>query len=352
MPRTNRPPTRPRRRAAACLATLILTVGISACDADPTVPSVRPAPGEPPATARVKQNRSGFLSGAGGVALFYQLVGNGPDTVIVLHGGPGLSMSHLVPDIDRLAEGRTLIFFDQRGGGYSPLPNPDPSALSVDLFVADVEAARQHLALKRVTLLGHSWGAILAGLYAAAHADRVERLVLLDPGPIAPPYFTEFSAAVSTRLTVDDFAQYGTLLALVADGPDPFGSCEAALTLLFSHYQHDPASIERMRGRWCGGSLTGIRQGRFVTRNVVLTAIADLDLRPLLTTALAGRTVPALVLYGDAEPIPLASAEDWAAAIPGARLVVLPHAGHFPWLEANPVAKEFFKVVGDFLRHS
>lgn len=89
-----------------------------------------------------------------------------------------------------------------------------------------------------------------------------------------------------------------------------------------------------------------------MTRNVVLTAIADLDLRPLLTTALAGRTVPTLVLYGDAEPISLANAEDWVAAIPGAKLVVLPHAGHFPWLEANPVAKEFFKVVGDFLRHS
>lgn len=56
--------------------------------------------------------------------------------------------------------------------------------------------------------------------------------------------------------------------------------------------------------------------------------------------------------HGDAEPIPLASAADWAAAIRGASLVVLPHAGHFPWLEADPVAKEFFKVVSDFLRHS
>jgi hypothetical protein len=36
----------------------------------------------------------------------------------------------------------------------------------------------------------------------------------------------------------------------------------------------------------------------------------------------------------------------------GARFVVLLHAGSFPWLEANPVAKEFFEVVSDFLRHS
>jgi pimeloyl-ACP methyl ester carboxylesterase len=56
--------------------------------------------------------------------------------------------------------------------------------------------------------------------------------------------------------------------------------------------------------------------------------------------------------HGDAEPIPLASAADWAAAIPGASLVVLPHAGHFPSLEASPVAKEFFKTVSEFLPRS
>jgi pimeloyl-ACP methyl ester carboxylesterase len=56
--------------------------------------------------------------------------------------------------------------------------------------VADLEALRQHFKLRRVTLMGHSWGCGLAVLYAAAYPEIVKRLLLIAPLPPArTPFF-------------------------------------------------------------------------------------------------------------------------------------------------------------------
>ena len=64
-----------------------------------------------------------------------------------------------------------------RGTGGSDRP-VDPLAYGIDDYVEDVEELRMHLALERMLLLGHSHGGVVAQAYAAAHATRVERVVL------------------------------------------------------------------------------------------------------------------------------------------------------------------------------
>ena len=60
-----------------------------------------------------------------GIQIFERRRGDGPPTV-VLHGGPGAQHDYLLPGFDRLARGRTLIYYDQRGGGRSPVPREVP----------------------------------------------------------------------------------------------------------------------------------------------------------------------------------------------------------------------------------
>src|SRR5690242_8008307 len=98
-------------RHVAALALLSL---LYACGAAPAMP--------PP------HARGGHLPVAPGVSLHYRVIGSGPDTVIVLHGGPGLQSSYLLSVLDPLARDRTLIYYDQRGRGQSDLV--DSSALS------------------------------------------------------------------------------------------------------------------------------------------------------------------------------------------------------------------------------
>lgn len=66
---------------------------------------------------------TGYVLGAGGVRLFYRMEGQGPDTIVVLHGGPGFSLEGLRPDLRPLARHHTLLYFDQRGSGRSEMPD-------------------------------------------------------------------------------------------------------------------------------------------------------------------------------------------------------------------------------------
>src|SRR3989475_6721776 len=117
-----------------------------------------------------------------GVRLFTRRAGDGPP-VVVLHGGPGAHHDYLLPQYDLLARGRTLLYYDQRGGGRSPVGRDTPVAWQE--HVADLEALRRHWSIDRLTLLGYSWGSLLAVLYWLDHPEQVERLAPVSPAP--PP---------------------------------------------------------------------------------------------------------------------------------------------------------------------
>src|SRR2546427_499715 len=91
-----------------------------------------------------------------GVRLYTRRVGHGPP-VVVLHGGPGAHHDYLLPQYDHLAEGgRALLYYDQRGGGRSPVPRDVPVGWRE--HVADLEALRVYWELDRLTVVGYSWG--------------------------------------------------------------------------------------------------------------------------------------------------------------------------------------------------
>ena len=96
-----------------------------------------------------------------GIELFERRIGSGPE-VVVLHGGPGAQHDYLLPGFDRLAHGRTLIYYDQRGGGRSPVTRDVPVGWRE--HVHDLEALRDVWGLEQLHLCGYSWGALLAML--------------------------------------------------------------------------------------------------------------------------------------------------------------------------------------------
>ena len=95
----------------------------------------------------------GYVDAGGGVRLFYRLLGPGRDTVVVIHGGPGLSFEYFGHELDPLASrGHALLFYDQRGGGRSTLVS-DSAGLQASRFAEDLEAVRRHFKLARLNTL-------------------------------------------------------------------------------------------------------------------------------------------------------------------------------------------------------
>lgn len=99
----------------------------------------------------------------------------GPATV-VLHGGPGSGTQPSVLDWFDLATQR-VVLFDQRGAGRS-IPQGGLDGNDSHRLVADIERIREHLGIDRWMVVGGSWGATLALLYAGAHASRISAMVL------------------------------------------------------------------------------------------------------------------------------------------------------------------------------
>src|SRR5438034_6935161 len=132
-----------------------------------------------------------------GVRLYTRRAGDGPP-VVVLHGGPGAHHDYLLPQYDRLAAdggsrgargGRALLYYDQRGGGRSPVARDTPVGWRE--HVADLEALRSILGVERLTVCGYSWGGLLAVLYLLEHPAHVERLALVSPASITVAYRRE-----------------------------------------------------------------------------------------------------------------------------------------------------------------
>lgn len=87
------------------------------------------------------------------------------ETVILLHGGPGVPMD-FSPLAEHLSGNYQVIAFEQRGTGRSPAKG---ATYSLDEYLKDLDAVADHFHLDRFHLLGHSWG----GLYAQIYAENI-----------------------------------------------------------------------------------------------------------------------------------------------------------------------------------
>ncbi|HQR17941.1 MAG TPA: alpha/beta fold hydrolase [Gemmatimonadales bacterium] len=252
-----------------------------------------------------------------GVELFERRLGHGPATV-VLHGGPGAHHDYLLPGFDALADRRTLIYYDQRGGGRSAVPRDVPVGWREQ--VADLEALREAWGLERLSIAGYSWGGLLALLYATEHPGRVERLALVSPAPAWRAARLEFERRFTERTMAPALQEArATLRASGLRERDPAAFQRRTFELSVAGYFHDPAKVS---------GLTPFRvTGR--TQQEVWDSLGDYDLRP----ALARLRIPAIVVHGDDDPIPAESAQTLAALL-AAPLHLLADCGHVPYVEA------------------
>jgi proline iminopeptidase len=241
-----------------------------------------------------------------------------------------MDMGYMVPDFQPLAERHRLLFYDQRGGGRSELLADDAALYTMDRHVADLEALRLEFGLERMTLVAHSFGPAIAASYAMAHPDRVERMVFLGPvPPRAGTFWARYAANLDARLTSDQRAALTTLEQAMIHGPDPVEACRGYWAIALEPRVERPELASRITGDFCSAEAAAIRSGMAVAGPHTLASLGDWDFRP----GLAAVTAPTLILHGEAEAIPMDLVEEWTSALPSARLVKVPGASHFAYVE-------------------
>jgi proline iminopeptidase len=275
----------------------------------------------------------------GGAELYCREIGQGT-AIIVLHGGPDFDHSYLVPDLDRLSDSFHLIYYDQRGRGRSA-DGVRPEDVTLASDIADLEKVRQHFHLDSVVLLGHSWGTVLALEYALRYPQRVSRMILMNPAPASTDDYKQLRKEwlekraddMERRKTVSDTAAYKE-----AD-PD---AVTAYYRIHFKPALARPEDYEKLIARMQANFIRQGKEGIIKARAVESRLMNDTwsspgyDLLPKLKSL----KIPTLVIYGDHEFIPAATAEHITRAIPNARMVTLKGCGHFSYLECPVAVRE------------
>lgn len=232
--------------------------------------------------------------------------------LLLLHGW-GASAQLFEPVIGPLLEGRSLIVPDLPGFGETP---PPPQAWSAHDYALWTVALLDRLGIERCDVVGHSNGGRIAIVMAAEHADRVDKLVLVDSAGIRARRGLGYHARVRTYKMLRRAQQSRVLPERVR---------RAART-----------RAER-RGSEDFRAASG-------TLRATLVRLVNEDLTPLLGRIRA----PALLIWGERDAdTPLRDARVMERLIPDAGLVVFKGAGHFSYLDQPG---RFVRIVDVFLR--
>ena len=286
----------------------------------------------------------GYIVTPDKVRIFYKVVGSGPDTVVMVHGGPANSLESIRPDMEPLVKGRRLIYYDQRGNGRSDLIE-DGKKLGYEYHVADLDAVRKHFKLEKMSLFGNSWGGMLISLYAIAHPDRVERLVLDSPAPPMKGGMDDMNDEITRRMNAlykpKQLARARSLWNKWRTAEDPHALCREFYTMILTVYTYARKLDDKFKGDVCYGSKEAVRLQQVVNDHI-WDSLGDYNVVPKLAAVKA----PVLVIHGVADVISQRASEFWASGYPNSRLLLIEKAGHVGQVEAPDI---FFPAVETFL---
>ena len=265
-----------------------------------------------------------YLELSDGVPLYYEDRGRGPCVVLV----PGWTITTRFWErqVSDLVRDHRVVTLDLRGAGNSG-KTPDRHSLSA--YAEDLRHALTTLGLRDITLVGWAMAVSVAVHLLATGCDRVARFVWVDHSP-------RFFATPDWSLGLFGDLQPAAFDAVLAD----LRHDRIAVTrsLLAETMFATPLADDELA--WMTAELLKTPTEVAVA---MLSAVAYTDLRPLLPSL----RLPVLVVNGGRSAVPPAVGAWLADALPHARSVVLPEAGHAPFWDS---AAEFNAAVRAFVR--
>ena len=285
--------------------------------------------------------QEGYIDAGNDVRLFYRLLGSGPDTLVIIHGGPGFTMDYFLEDLAPIAEHHALLFYDQRGAGRSTLVS-DSISLTAQRFVEDVEAIRKHFSIERFELLGHSWGTAIAALYAMQYPQHLNRMINVGVLPLQQYQLIDAFKQMEAKRDSSKLKRMNELRKARLADPANSEVCTAYYTIWFEPFFGNKNKTNRSKGDFCAGTLESRRNKMLSVDKFTMASLGQWDWR----LSLAQVKTPTLIIHGTMDPLPSEGAKEWASVLQKGELLLLEDVGHFPYLE---VPHRFFEAVNQFL---
>jgi proline iminopeptidase len=270
----------------------------------------------------VSEDRHGYVD-VENARLYYTIVGTG-DPIVVVHGGPGLDHTYLMPQMNLLTTGHKLVFYDQRASGNSS-GMVDSVSINPDRFVEDLEGLRKALGLEKMNLLGHSWGGLLAMQYAIKYGQHMKSLVLMSSMGATSDCMDPFVKTRIERTTREDsvsMAALQTTPGFAARDPETMSKY---MRILFKTYFFDRRFADSLSMQFNQNTASNL----FPIFGLMAKYFAKYD----LYKQLAGIQCPTLIIQGDYDPFPAEFGRKIAQHIKNSQFLLIEHCGHFPYIE-------------------
>lgn len=281
----------------------------------------------------------GFIEGPGG-RVWYRIVGTGRGLpLLVLHGCCGAASYYLKP-LAALADGRSVIFYDQLGTGHSDHPS-DTTIWAISRRVEELARVTAALGLREFHLYGHSGGATLAVEYLLAHPAGIRSLILAgatfdDPRMLQDVAARRATLPDSIRSILERHEQGGT-----CDDPQ-YAAAQLAFFQRF-HARQLPWSADIDSSVASSGAAMVLyrKLGGLPCNSPNETAPQDFIAR------LSKIGVPTLFISGQYDYTTPSTRRFYQRQVPRAELVIIPKSGHLT-MQDEPARD--LRALRDFLR--
>lgn len=262
-----------------------------------------------------------------GGRVWYERFGSGDATpLLALHGGPGAAHYYLQPFVDRVAQHRPVVVYDQLGCGESDKPD-DPSLWTVDRAVEELDVVRNALGLEHCHLFGQSWGGWLAIEYLTRGREGIVGLVLASTSASTAQFMSE-AARLIHELPEPHRTALQELGAREAyDDPAYLAAVDVFYHRHLCRLPEWPEAMQRTADELDGNQSYLTLNGP--TEFDVIGPLRDWD----RTSDLGRIASPTLVTCGRYDEITPACAATIAEGVPDSRMVVFEESAHCAHLE-------------------
>ncbi|OBI32986.1 proline iminopeptidase [Mycobacterium sp. E1386] len=280
----------------------------------------------------------GTIAVPGGSAWFKRVGGGAGLPLLVVHGGPGLPHTYL-RSLERLADEREVIYWDQLGCGKSERPS-NPELWTMQRSVAEMDAVVAGLGLNRFHIFGNSWGGMMAQQYVLDVPSGAATLTISN-SIASIPQFSEMVARLKAKL---DPAVQSAIDRHEAAGTTYTAEYQNAIrtwneTYLCRVRPWPPELLEAFANMGADIFETMFGPSDFH----IVGTIRDWD----VFDRLAAITLPTLILAGRFDECVPEHMWDMHRRIAGSRFVFFEESAHMPFIE-EPA--KFDSVMRDFLR--
>lgn len=279
--------------------------------------------------------KDGFVKSTDSTLIYYRTFGSG-QPLLIINGGPGMNSNGFEQLAIILSGKYQTIIYDQRGTGKSRLNVLDTSTITMKLMLDDVEALRKHFNLKKWSLLGHSFGGIIASYYATRYPQHIERIILSSSGGIDLELLNYAQTSIYSRLSKEELDTMHYWTEKINNGDTTYHARLERAKALAPAYIYNKKFVPQLAVR--------LTQGNSTINGLIWNDLQKINYN--CTKELSSFNKPVLIIQGKQDVIKVETGEKAHRVLKHSKFVLMEHCGHYGWLDNEAV---YFGEIDSFM---